>query len=317
MPTEYCLRVISLDGLKWKPVLHRKVPNLYVEIRLGTVTKKTRVYMKCLSPTWNDVLIFSSSPDESSDLRIQVKHSSRWLPDPSIGYIDIKFAELLEKCTKGEVTLCLLPCRSQATMRPFGVICLHLGVADTATAADTYIKGAEEDVHRHDFEHSVELSNILEKTSNEIALVSSGGELYQAVGDLLSKLAVLQHAMDVLSEIHPFLTIAWSLASALFTAARNVFETDKKVIDLVHKMSDAFAFVRDIQALPNKASSLLRPIGGLLKQTIECCLFVRRYTNRNFVGRMLDMDSRRKVDEFGCMLDRFYHVTPDSRPKLK
>ncbi|KAL5523364.1 hypothetical protein ACEPAF_1631 [Sanghuangporus sanghuang] len=304
MSTEYCLRVISLDGLKWKPILHGKVPSLYVAIRLGTVTKKTRVYKKCLSPTWNDVLIFSS-PDESSDLEMQVKHSSRWLPDPSVGYINIKFVDLLEKCTKGEVALSLLPCRRQATMRPFGEISLHLEVTDTATAGNTYIKGAEEDVHRHDFEHSAELSNILEKTSKEIALVSSGGELYQAIGDLLSKLAVLQHAMDVLSEIHPFLTIAWSLASALFTAARNVFETDQKVIDLVHKMSDAFAFARDIQALPNKASSLLRPIGGLLKQTIECCLFVRRYTSRNFVGRMLDMDSRRKVDEFGCMLENF------------
>ena len=61
-----------------------------------------------------------------------------------------------------------------------------------------------------------------------------------------------------------------------------VFETDAKVVGLVHSMREAFAFIDDFRTLSEKVGTLQEPIIGLLKQTIECCAFIRQYSNRGF-----------------------------------
>ena len=74
----------------------------------------------------------------------------------------------------------------------------------------------------------------------------------------------------------------------VYQAARNVFEADQKVISLVQMMVNTFSFVEDTQTLREKATSLHQSINGLLKQTVECCLFVRQYVQRSFLGEFLD-----------------------------
>ncbi|KAL5483282.1 hypothetical protein ACEPAI_8512 [Sanghuangporus weigelae] len=126
-----------------------------------------------------------------------------------------------------------------------------------------------------------------------------------SVEHLLSKLEVFKRVIDTLSEFHPFLTLAWNLTSALYKAVKNVFDTDQRIANLVQMMGDAFAFVRDVQTLRDKAKSLQEPINGLLKQTIECCLFVSYYVRRSFFRRMLDLSSSQKIDEFEQVLASF------------
>ena len=66
-----------------------------------------------------------------------------------------------------------------------------------------------------------------------------------------------------------------------------MFDTDEKLVKLVWSMKDAYNFSCDTLSLPDKAASLERSISGLLKQTIECCLFIRQYTKGNFVGESI------------------------------
>ena len=87
-------------------------------------------------------------------------------------------------------------------------------------------------------------------------------------------------------------------------------------------MEDAFAFVQDVQMLPDTAARLQQTIVGLLKQTIECCTFVSHYASRRFLsklahstlcwlahrfssGRVLDISSSQKIDEFEQSLANF------------
>lgn len=60
---------------------------------------------------------------------------------------------------------------------------------------------------------------------------------------------------------------------------------DNKLVDLVRIMEEAFAFFQDTQSLPDKIQNLEKPINELLKQTTECCYFVRQYTRPNFLGK--------------------------------
>ncbi|KAL5532081.1 hypothetical protein ACEPAF_5645 [Sanghuangporus sanghuang] len=239
----------------------------------------------------------------SAIFQVKIKHKSAFLSDPCVGAVDIELVDLLRRSINGEGTFALaLPHyvsltligsfaafvlslaghKETATSSP--LIVLHLEVNDAMAAAQNSIKGASEDIRRSEIQR-------LEGISDVTQVVSGQSDLYKAVGDLLSKLSMLKDVVDVVSEIHPFLTIAWKLASALDARVENVFQTDQKVINLVQMMIDAFAFASDVQTFQERAASLHESINGLLKQTIECCLFVRQYVHRSFFRRMLDFDS--------------------------
>lgn len=59
---------------------------------------------------------------------------------------------------------------------------------------------------------------------------------------------------------------------------------DKKVVRLVSTMKDAYSFTCDVLSLPDKVARLERSIGELVKQTIECCLFIGKYARRGFAS---------------------------------
>ena len=65
----------------------------------------------------------------------------------------------------------------------------------------------------------------------------------------------------------------------------HVFETDAKVVSLVRCMQEAFTFVDDLKKLSENVRTLQEPIIGLLKQTVECCVFIREYASHGFVGK--------------------------------
>ncbi|KAL5522204.1 hypothetical protein ACEPAF_2061 [Sanghuangporus sanghuang] len=224
---------------------------------------------------------------KSQILMQKVKHESDWFRDPCIGHTEIKLIDLLAKCTLGleHATLYLSSSGNGAVVSTKTII-LHLDVVD-------------------------EMMGVV----IGLARTFITGDLYQALAALIGKLDAFRQAMDILSEIHPLLTVAWRLASGLCSAFQNVCKTDRRIVDLVRKMDGAFAFVHDVQALPHKAVSLQQTITGLLKQTIECCLFASGYAKRSFFDacscsnihsfseifrpeRMLDISSNEKIDEF-------------------
>ncbi|KAL5501079.1 hypothetical protein ACEPAH_9466 [Sanghuangporus vaninii] len=303
MSTDYRLKVIRVEGLNWKRSLHSKVPNLFVEVKLGDVKKKTRTVVKNSLPTWN-VSIPLSSSDDSATLEIQVKHESTWIKDPCVGLTSITITDLLRKCVDGETSLYLIP-TGKSSMTSAGQIVLDLEVMDAMASAGSSLAAASEDVRQRKMMRSIRASEVTQSIRNQASQLDNQEDLYRAVGQLVSKLDVFRQFVDVLSEMHPFLTIVWKIASGLYSAVEKVYKTDNRVIDLVQSMDDAFAFVRDVETLPDKSASLQQAIVGLLKQTVECCLFISRYTSRSFLGRMLDVSSGQKIGEFERALAGF------------
>ena len=61
-------------------------------------------------------------------------------------------------------------------------------------------------------------------------------------------------------------------------------ETDTAVIGLFNDMKDLYTFVGDVESLPGKIRQLGDAVVVVLKQTTECGIFFREYTDRGFVG---------------------------------
>ncbi|KAL5520575.1 hypothetical protein ACEPAG_9799 [Sanghuangporus baumii] len=293
MSTHYSLQLIRLEDLQWKHLLRRKDPKIFVELSIGNVTKRTRTAQRSRSPTWNETITFPAS-FESETLEIQVIHKSTLLPDSCVGVGAIDLADLLAR-SSAEVPLNIVSPKHGAEFT--GRIFLRLSDIDVMQAVDMSIRGVAQDVRQPGIVQSADASNVAQLV-NDGATQTGSHELYKAVGELLQRLEVFGPVIDALSELHPFFNIAWWLTSALYKAVKNVFEADKKVIDLVRTMSEAFLIVCDVQTLRDRAVGLQRSIDGLLKQTIECCIFIREYTSHGFVGRMLEADKSQKIDRF-------------------
>ena len=69
-----------------------------------------------------------------------------------------------------------------------------------------------------------------------------------------------------------------------------MIDADKKVVKLVSTMKDAYAFTCDVLSLPDKVATLNQSIDGLVKQTIECCLFVEKYARHGFTSEFIHHD---------------------------
>ena len=59
---------------------------------------------------------------------------------------------------------------------------------------------------------------------------------------------------------------------------------DQKLIDLVTTMEDVYSFVDAIESVPSKIQLLEDIITKILKQTVECSIFIREYTGHGFGG---------------------------------
>ena len=51
-------------------------------------------------------------------------------------------------------------------------------------------------------------------------------------------------------------------------------------------MRDAFDFVHDVQQSAGEVTRVRKPITAFLKQTLECCVFIREYVRCGFASEL-------------------------------
>ena len=51
-------------------------------------------------------------------------------------------------------------------------------------------------------------------------------------------------------------------------------------------MEDVYSFVDATESFRNKVKVLEKTIGEILKQTVECAIFIREYTGHGFGGEL-------------------------------
>ncbi|KAJ7879788.1 hypothetical protein B0H14DRAFT_3771523, partial [Mycena olivaceomarginata] len=103
-----------------------------------------------------------------------------------------------------------------------------------------------------------------------------------SLGVLISKLDIIVRVGDKLATIHPYANVAWKVLTFVYEAVKKQKETDGKIVELVQTMVTTFSFVEDTESLPGKIKGLENTCLAILKQTVECAMFIREYTGKGF-----------------------------------
>ncbi|KAJ7721990.1 hypothetical protein B0H16DRAFT_1473561 [Mycena metata] len=278
MPSDYSLLVQSADGISWNPgPLHRKNPKFYVAICVdGTQIHRTHSVKGDAGPKWDSTfMIASDSPSASISLRLF--HDSL-VGDTCLGAADIDMATLADLCgaenePKGLVNLDLIGVQAKLQLRSVGNLAVRLmkpregaarainkiqtGMATTGPGVSSRAFGAARDA------------------------VEAGGGILVQVTPIASTIA------SALESVTSRLKIIVKIGDQIATAMKQQQDTDEKLLELIDTMNEVYSFVGDVDFLVEKIRSVEEKTLTIVKQTVECALFIQEYTARGFTSRAI------------------------------
>ncbi|KAJ7191429.1 WD40 repeat-like protein, partial [Mycena pura] len=123
--------------------------------------------------------------------------------------------------------------------------------------------------------------------------------LKEALGDIIAKLEFIVRIGDQIATVHPYANMAWKILTAVHQAVKKQQDTDEKLCKLVQMVADVYSFVDDIDFL-DKMKSVEHKTMAIVKQTVECALFVQEYTSTGFCSRSVRntwSNADKKIDE--------------------
>ncbi|KAJ7861134.1 hypothetical protein B0H14DRAFT_2576276 [Mycena olivaceomarginata] len=308
MASTYSLLVQTVDGVSWKPApLHRKTPRLYVAIhQAGVGVQRTNVIKGELSPQWDHLSkISSNSPTFTISLKLFHDSSLPFVRDTCLGAVDTTIDALLALCgTDGAPKVAKLELKSVTRFsegRPAGTISVRLLPDDTA--AEMAIEQAQKDVANLGLGATV--SGIMSAAGIATESVSTANNLEAALDSITSKLEIIVSIGDDLAAIHPYANVAWKVLTSVYQAVKREQNTDDKLCKLVQTMADVYSFVEDVDFLSEKIKSVEDKAVAIVKQTVECALFIQEYTANGFVSRAVHgswTDPDGKIEELSSTL---------------
>ncbi|KAJ6612628.1 hypothetical protein B0H10DRAFT_1952189 [Mycena sp. CBHHK59/15] len=298
MPPVYALRVQTADGISWKPgPLHRKKPKFYVVIyQDGVEIHRTRTVRGEPAPKWDSILTIagflhaergSSSDPMSSTFSLRLFHDSR-LGDTCLGAADTDIATLANLCGSGidakAVKLDLIGVEKERKGRSVGT--LFVSVMNAREGAALAIENTEKGVTN--IGHNASASGLVAVGEGVAQVTPIAKDLGPALLSVTSKLGVIV-----------------SIGDEFAAALKQQQETDEKLLGLVKTMDDVYSFVGDIDFLPQKIKSVEDKALTIVKQTVECALFIQEYTVHGFSSRTVRSTwnhADKKIDELSAAL---------------
>ncbi|KAJ7847238.1 hypothetical protein B0H14DRAFT_3676577 [Mycena olivaceomarginata] len=308
MSQSYSLTVQSLDGFSWNSGLsHKKKPNLYVVIGLdGTRVHRTHTINRESVPKWNDVYALSSD-QLSARLSFHVYHKSSipFTDDSCMATVDIDIRALRELCgTLGtsEKVVALELMKKNKKIDVAGTLSVCLAAIGIVESGQIGVTSAQKDIQG--LESSATVSSAMGAADSLANLQSKAGDIEPSLGVLISKIDIIVSLGDKLATASHLLII-WVLTS-VYQAVKNQRETDEKIVELVQTMVTMFSFVEDTESLPGKIKGLEDTCLAIVKQTVECAMFIREYTGKGFGGRLVSQvlsDRRQRIDDLSKVLN--------------
>ncbi|EJC98353.1 uncharacterized protein FOMMEDRAFT_161713 [Fomitiporia mediterranea MF3/22] len=285
---DVALTVISVSNIKWDST---RPPNLYVQIKFLNDKRWTKTCKENIAPKWNEGFLFKRSfVDQRIAFAIQIKHDSSYRKE-CVGKIEIELDELLKRCSNGKETELYLNAPHGLSSTKTAALRVRLEALDAMASARRRVDAAEQAIQRGGFATSAHATDsiavgVADATTDHFA---KHADLYESVGSLVSTLDVFVRVVDKLSQMSD---------SPMCQGLRHQFEVDKKVVELVHAMIDAFDFVEKNDILHDRTDRLQTTVIQLLKQTEEFCLFIQEYTSRNILRRVFMQKAEGTIDKF-------------------
>ncbi|EJC99178.1 WD40 repeat-like protein [Fomitiporia mediterranea MF3/22] len=272
----------SLDVQRVTDVRHRsRSHSFYVKIECDGRTLGDYQIKDDGSSISFGILTFSST-DNSPILGIRVVKRERVLRiKTEVGCVNVRLVDLWNKCTDTEAPVEVdVLSSSGLTASHLCSVYLFLERIDETKRAEIDVQCVPQNIER------IELS----------AKIADSADAVGSVVEVVDR--IVEAISHVVENIHPYLNLAWKATTALYRIVSHQWETDKKLIDLVDVMMRAYEFAKDVKTLGDGAKKLTEPTDRLLRHTIAVCFFVKEYTSRSFIERILRIASRQKVDKY-------------------
>ncbi|KAJ7117517.1 hypothetical protein C8R44DRAFT_707884 [Mycena epipterygia] len=199
--------------------------------------------------------------------------------------VDIDIESLRKRCgTLGtsEKAVALELTKKDTKVKYAGTLSVCLAVIGSVEGGKIELTAAQKDVQG--LESSPAVSSIMGAVDSIATVQLKAGDIESSLGVLISKINIIVRVGDKLATIHPYANVAWKVLTSVYQAVKQQQETDEKIVELVQTMETMFSFVEDTESLPRKIKGLEDTCLAIVKQTVECAIFIREYTGKGFRG---------------------------------
>ncbi|KAJ7605980.1 hypothetical protein DFH06DRAFT_1348396 [Mycena polygramma] len=302
MPS-YSLLVHSCEEVTW---VRRKAPNLYVVIHQGgQAVQRTAVIKRDLAPKWD----FLCNLSLDSPIALRLWHDSLLrCRDVCLGVAHTDLASLLDLPSSDTefVRLRLISEDRQSSGTPAGTVLVRLmGQREAVTTA---FANAQQDLAK------LTLGSALTEATEMIENPPLVTETFEAgLSLIIAKLDVIVHLGDEVAQIHPYANMAWKILTSVYKAVKRERATEEKLHKLVDTMVAVYSFTEETDVLAKKLKNLEDKILALVKQTVECALFIREYSGHGFAARAI----RNTGDNIDSMIDSLSETLLKLRDSLE
>ncbi|KAJ6498995.1 hypothetical protein C8R45DRAFT_1210847, partial [Mycena sanguinolenta] len=285
-------------GQSW---LHN-LPKPYVKVKVENITAETSTVPRTRNPVWNQKFTFGLSPSLNNKLSLRISVMASSLPfDRCIGIVNATL-QLADSKENTQVLSLEVPGR---TGIPAGEIAFRLCLQTPLLAGSTSIEAANAALQSSSVPHFADMSQSNAVTVGSTLFPTDVPPLLSAVQSLSQKLSSVMVLLDDMSRVHPYVEIAWSMTSSLFKAIRGQFDRDQKVASLVAVMNEIYTSVETLDPCSDKIKLVEDTLLAIVKQTIECTLFVREYCQQGFQGRVLHQTFVDPSNKIQCFVEAF------------
>ncbi|KAJ6485356.1 WD40 repeat-like protein [Mycena vitilis] len=275
--TSYLLLVHSCEGVTWA---RRKAPNLYVVIHQGGKdVQRTTVIKRDLAPNWD----FLCNLSLDSPIVLRLWHGSLLrCRDVCLGVAHTDLASLLYLRSSDTefIRLRLISEDRQSSGTPAGTVLVRLmGQREAVTTA---LANAQQDLAK------LTPGSVLTEATDIIENPPLVTETFEAgLSLIIAKLDVIVHLGDEVAQIHPYANMAWKILTSVYKAIKREQATEEKLHKLVDTMVAVYSFAEETDVLAQKLKNLEDKVLAIVKQTVECALFIREYSGHGFTARAI------------------------------
>ncbi|TFK48383.1 WD40 repeat-like protein [Heliocybe sulcata] len=281
---------ISVEHL---PIVHKK-PKAFVRIRAGNDFKDTgAVKVKSSSLRWQDGL-YIADLSAASSVAFELYYQKWWLWKTCMGSVERPLKDV-----RGNKTFELrLPSGSYGVnVNP--VVHVHC-FSDYEAAVGALIDSQDANV-----EGANSRISAVEEAADKVQSTAQGSsDTWASLAPMIDNIQPFKDLFDEIAKVHPISVTAWGLLSIAWTVLQSERTRTKKVLALRQSMISVYSVAREKNKLKelDEFKELFR---DLMKQTMECALFLSQYFSNGFFRRLTDTAADQKIREFTLAFQDF------------
>ncbi|PAV17745.1 WD40 domain containing protein [Pyrrhoderma noxium] len=303
----YTIDVLKADTIKtwkrrWRPIFLRLISakgdrsSLLVELSTGGISQETNATKDKTSPTWNRSFPLLSA--KSSDkLSVRIHRNTRTSKSVVIGYGDITLDDLLGGNGDKEVSIPLRP-SIKPNNKSLGslLVCLRTsnpGDCAKLALSNLIVDCGETTTDGLEFKiEDIDIDTVIK--DSEVVMKSNMPKIFR---DAVPGIDAFSNAVERIVDAHPYLKLAWGITTALYDVVQHQMKFDERVKRLVDDIVMAFYIAKDISNIHRQIDSLSHLATELIDFLIECCIRIRAYSLRSFIGRVLNPGEKSEIEE--------------------